>query len=43
MSGPVIHPSAIVSESAQLGNDVEVGPFSIIGPGVALGDRVIGS
>ncbi len=34
-----IHPSAVVHEGAQLGADVEVGPFSVIGPQVRLGDR----
>ena len=34
-----IHPSAIVHEGAQLGVDVEIGPYSIVGPGVKLGDR----
>ena len=34
-----IHPSAIVHEGAQLGVDVEIGPYSIIGPGVKIGDR----
>lgn len=35
-----IHPSAIVSETAKLGADVKVGPFSVIGPDVTLGDGV---
>ena len=34
-----IHPSAIVHEGALLGVDVEIGPYSIIGPNVKLGDR----
>jgi len=33
-----IHPTAIVDPDAHLGNDVVVGPYSIIGPGVVLGD-----
>jgi UDP-N-acetylglucosamine acyltransferase len=36
---PGIHPTALVDSSARLGADVEVGPFTIIGPGVVLGDR----
>jgi UDP-N-acetylglucosamine acyltransferase len=32
-----IHATAIVAESAVLGNDVEVGPFTIIGDGVEIG------
>lgn len=35
-----IHPSAIIEEGAQLGADVTVGPFCIVGPKVRLGDRV---
>lgn len=34
-----IHPSAIVHEGAQLGVDVEVGPYTVIGPDVKIGDR----
>ena len=34
-----IHPSAIVHEGAELGADVEIGPYSIVGPHVKLGDR----
>ncbi len=33
-----IHPTAIVDPSAQLGENVTVGPYSIIGPGVTVGD-----
>jgi UDP-N-acetylglucosamine acyltransferase len=33
----MIHPTAIIDPSAQLGSDVHVGPYCIIGPGVALG------
>ncbi|MBN2018526.1 MAG: acyl-ACP--UDP-N-acetylglucosamine O-acyltransferase [Candidatus Cloacimonetes bacterium] len=36
----IIHPTAIVDKKAQLGNDVEIGPFSIIGPKVILYDGV---
>lgn len=35
-----IHPTAIVHEAARLGADVEVGPYSIVGPDVTLGDGV---
>ena len=34
---PKIHPSAIVSEQAQLADDVVVGPFAIIDAGVEIG------
>jgi UDP-N-acetylglucosamine acyltransferase len=33
----VIHPSAIIDPAAELANDVEVGPYSIIGAGVRIG------
>lgn len=33
-----IHPTAIVDDRAELGQGVEVGPFSIIGPHVCVGD-----
>jgi UDP-3-O-[3-hydroxymyristoyl] glucosamine N-acyltransferase len=35
-----IHPLAVVAESASLGLDVSVGPFSVVGENVILGDRV---
>jgi UDP-N-acetylglucosamine acyltransferase len=35
----VIHPTALVSPHAELGNDVEVGPYCVIGAGVMLGAR----
>lgn len=35
-----IHPSSFVSPSAKLGDDVEIGPFSIIHGNVVLGKRV---
>ena len=34
-----IDPTAIVAEKAQLGHNVEIGSFSIIGDGVVLGDN----
>lgn len=34
-----IHPSAVVHEGAELGVDVEVGAYAVIGPKVKLGDR----
>ncbi|MBX2848445.1 MAG: acyl-ACP--UDP-N-acetylglucosamine O-acyltransferase [Acidiferrobacterales bacterium] len=33
-----IHPNAIIEEGAQIGEDVTIGPFSIIGSDVELGD-----
>lgn len=35
-----IHPTAIIDAGAQLGDDVSVGPYSIVGSDVILGDRV---
>jgi UDP-N-acetylglucosamine acyltransferase len=34
-----IHPTAIVDPGAQIGNDVEIGPYSIIGSNVMIGER----
>ncbi len=33
-----IHPAAIVEDGAKLGENVEIGPFSVVGPDVVLGD-----
>lgn len=35
----LIHPTAIIHDGAQLGVDVRIGPFCVIGPKVSLGDR----
>ena len=34
-----IHPTAIVAETAQLGENVQIGPYAIIEAGASLGDR----
>jgi UDP-N-acetylglucosamine acyltransferase len=34
-----IHPSAIIEAGAQLGAEVEVGPYSVIGAGAVIGDK----
>jgi UDP-N-acetylglucosamine acyltransferase len=39
MSQAWIDPRAVVHEDAELGNDVFVGPFCVIGAGVVVGDR----
>ena len=36
-----IHPSALISDKAQLGNNVEVGAFSMIGDDVVIGDNTV--
>lgn len=36
-----IHPTAIVSSEAEIGEDCLIGPYTTIGPGAVLGDRVI--
>ena len=35
----MIHPTAVIDASAQLGQDVAIGPYSIIGADVEIGDR----
>jgi UDP-N-acetylglucosamine acyltransferase len=34
-----IHPTAIIDPAAQLGADVEIGPYSVIGAGAAIGEK----
>jgi len=36
MSG--IHPTAVIAEGAQIGSNVEIGPYCVIGPKVKIGD-----
>lgn len=36
-----IHPLAFISESAQIGKDVYIGPFTFVGEGVKIGDGSI--
>jgi len=38
---PVIHPSAVVSPQARIGNRVRIGPFCVVGANVELGDDCI--
>ncbi len=35
----VIHSSAVVSPKAELGSDVEIGPYCVVGEQVQIGDR----
>lgn len=37
----MIHPTAIIDPAARLASDVEVGPYSIIGPGVEIGPGTV--
>ncbi len=37
---PLVHPTALVEAAARLADDVEIGPFCIVGPGVSLGRGV---
>jgi len=37
VSGPRIHPTAVVATGAELDTDVEIGPYAIVGPHVRLG------
>lgn len=34
-----IHPTAVVDPAAQLGTDIKIGPYCIIGPDVSISDR----
>ena len=36
-----IHPTALVSDDAQLGSDVEIGAFAIVGPSCIVGDGCV--
>jgi UDP-N-acetylglucosamine acyltransferase len=38
---PRIHPSAIVDPRAQLADDVQIGPYSVVGPDVSLGSGTL--
>jgi UDP-3-O-[3-hydroxymyristoyl] glucosamine N-acyltransferase len=38
---PGIHPSAVIDPSAQLGQDVTVGPLAVIGPEARIGDGCV--
>ena len=38
---PGIHPTAVIAESARLGNDVHVGPWTVIEEGAVIGDRSV--
>lgn len=35
----IVHPTAVVSPDAELGEGVEIGAYAVVGPGVVIGDR----
>lgn len=39
MSASRIHPTAVVDPGAEIGLDVDIGPYCVVGKGVRLGDR----
>ena len=36
-----IHSTAIVDDGAQIGAEVEIGPYSVIGAGAVIGEKCI--
>ncbi len=41
MSGSRIHPTAIVDRKAELGRELEIGPYAVVGPDVLIGDGTV--
>jgi UDP-N-acetylglucosamine acyltransferase len=41
VTNPRIHPTALVSNKAEIGNDVTIGPYSIVEAGAQIGDNCI--
>ncbi|HUU04517.1 MAG TPA: acyl-ACP--UDP-N-acetylglucosamine O-acyltransferase [Patescibacteria group bacterium] len=41
MNQPLIHPTAVISPKAELGHGVQVDAYSVIGPGVRIGDHTV--
>ena len=37
----MIHPTAIIDKKAKISKNVEIGPYSVIGPGVEIGENSI--
>lgn len=37
----MIHPTAIIDDSARIGNNVEIGPYTIVGAHVEIGDNCV--
>ena len=38
---PGIHVTAIIADDVELGQDVHIGPYAVVGAGTVLGDRVV--
>src|SRR5688572_1125532 len=38
---PRIHPTAVVDPKAELGGEVEIGPYCVVEAGAVLGERVV--
>ncbi len=38
---PVIHPTAVISPDARIGNNVRIGPYCVVGANVELGDDCV--
>ncbi|MDR7522291.1 MAG: acyl-ACP--UDP-N-acetylglucosamine O-acyltransferase [Armatimonadota bacterium] len=38
---PIIHPTAVVDPSVELGEGVEIGPYAVIGPNTVIGDGTV--
>lgn len=36
-----IHPTAIIDSKSEIGRDVEIGPYSVVGPGVCIGEGCV--
>lgn len=37
----MIHPTALIDDSARIGNNVSIGPYTIVGPDVEIGDHCV--
>lgn|SRR5690554_377234 len=37
----MIHPTAIIDDSASIGNNVSIGPYTVVGPHVEIGDHCV--
>ena len=39
----MIHPTAIISDNAKIGDDVEIGPYTVVGDSVEIAGGTLGS